>query len=277
LTEVSETETISDCPDELTGRGVNQYGADYIRITCSGALTLRFEGATQTKLLPAGADAHSGRYAFWSNKGDESNMTLTREFDLSGVSGPATFQFWTWYDLEEDYDYIFLTASTDGGETWQILKTPSGTDEDPSGNSFGWGYNGATNGWVEEKVDISQFAGQKVLLRFEYVTDAAVNGEGLVLDDVSVPELNYSADFESNDGGWQAEGFARVENILPQTFRVTLILRGAQTTVQFIPVDAGQTAEISLNLGDEYNEAILIVSGTTRFTREDAAYTITIR
>jgi hypothetical protein len=277
LTEVSETETISDCPDELTGRGVNQYGADYIRITCSGALTLRFEGATQTKLLPAGADAHSGRYAFWSNKGDESNMTLTREFDLSGVSGPATFQFWTWYDLEEDYDYIFLTASTDGGETWQILKTPSGTDEDPSGNSFGWGYNGATNGWVEEKVDIPQFAGQKVLLRFEYVTDAAVNGEGLVLDDVSVPELNYSADFESDDGGWQAEGFARVENILPQTFRVTLILRGAQTTVQFIPVDAGQTAEISLNLGDEYDEAILIVSGTTRFTREDAAYTITIR
>ena len=41
-------------------------------------------------------------------------------------------------------------------------------------------------------------------MRFEYVTDAAVNGEGLLLDDVSMPQINYSSDFESDDGGWEA-------------------------------------------------------------------------
>ena len=56
-------------------RTVNQYGVDYIRINCPGNYTLRFEGATSTRLLPA--DPHSGSYAFWSNKGDKSDMTLT--------------------------------------------------------------------------------------------------------------------------------------------------------------------------------------------------------
>ena len=87
-----------------------------------------------TGLLPT--DANSGKYTFWSNRGDESDMTLTREFDFTSVSAPISLSFSMWYDLETDYDYVFLEASTDGGETWQILTTPSGTDEDPTGNSL---------------------------------------------------------------------------------------------------------------------------------------------
>lgn len=273
--EPSDTETISSCPQNLSGRAVNQYGADYIRITCSGKITLRFEGSTQTRLLPA--DAHSGKYAFWSNKGDESNMTLTREFDFTAASNNLEMSYWTWYDLEKDYDYLYLVASTDGGKTWEILRTPSSTDEDPSGNSYGWGYNGTTPSWIQETVDLSQFAGKKVILRFEYVTDAAVNGEGLLLDDISVPAVNYQADFESDDGGWQANGFARIENVLPQTFRLVLIRRGTETTVEIITVQPDQTAEIELTLGNGTDEVTLVVSGTTRFTREDGAYNLVIK
>ncbi|GAB4480225.1 MAG: immune inhibitor A [Anaerolineales bacterium] len=275
LKTASETDTISSCPGDLNGRTVNQYGADYIRITCAGNYTLRFEGASQTKLLPA--DAHSGRYAFWSNKGDESDMTLTREFDLSSVSGAANLSYWVWYDLEKDYDYLYLAASTDGGATWQIVKTPSGTDKDVSGNSYGWGYNGESGGWKQETVDLSAFAGQKVTLRFEYVTDAAVNGEGFLLDDISLPEAGYSADFETDDGGWQAQGFARVENILPQKFSVTLIRRGAATSVETLPVPADGLLEIPLSLGGEVNEVTVVISGLTPFTREKGAYNLSVR
>ena len=28
-------------------------------------------------------------------------MTLTREFDFTGVTGPIEFSYWTWYDLEK--------------------------------------------------------------------------------------------------------------------------------------------------------------------------------
>ena len=219
---ITVSESISNCP-RSAGGSVNQYGIDYFTINCAGDYTLHFSGSTVVGLLPA--DANSGKYAFWSNKGDESDMTLTREFDFTNVSAPITLSFSMWYDLETDYDYLFLEASTDG-ETWEILTTPSGTGEDPSGNSYGWGYNGQTNDWKTEEVDLSQFAGQKVQIRFEYVTDAAVNGEGFLLDDVQVDAINYQSDFEADDGGWIPSGFVRVENVLPQTYRLSLITQG---------------------------------------------------
>ncbi len=275
--QASATETVRNCPATLDGRTVKQYGTDYIKITCKGDFSLRFEGATQTRLLPASADAYSGKYAFWSNKGDESNMTLTQAFDFSQVSGPIEITYQTWYDIEQDYDYIYLVASTDGGETWQILPTPSGTPEDPSGNSYGWGYNGTTNGWIQETVDLSQFAGQEALLRFEYVTDAAVNGEGLLLDDISIPAIGYFTDFEQDDGGWQAAGFARIQNQLPQTFRLTLIYKGSDTRIEKLELPANQILEIPISIGGDISEVILTVSGTTRFTREVGVYSLTVR
>jgi hypothetical protein len=268
-----DTESISNCPENLSGN-VHQYGVDYIHITCSGKFKLHFEGETLAKLLPV--DPAGGKYAFWSNKGDESDMTLTQEFDFSGVSGAVTLEYKMWHDLEKDYDYVFVEASSDG-KTWTIVKTPTCTDTNPSGNSYGCGYNGATSGWTEEKVDLSAYAGKKVQIRFEYVTDAAVNGEGFMIDDVSIPEISYSSDFETDNGGWQAAGFARIENALPQTFRLTLILKGNKTTVQPVTVNADQTADVDLDLGGDVNDAVLIVTGTTRFTRITTNYTIAIK
>jgi hypothetical protein len=270
--QVTTSESISNCPQSMGG-SVNQYGIDYYTINCAGDYTLHFTGSTIAGLLPV--DAHSGNYSFWSNRGDESDMTLTREFDFANVSGPISMSFAMWYDLETDYDYVFLETSTDG-ETWQILTTPSGTGEDPSGNSYGWGYNGQTNGWVTEEIDLSEFAGQKVQIRFEYITDAALNNEGFLLDDVQIEAINYQSDFEADDGGWEAAGFVRVENVLPQTYRLALITKGDTTTVTQIPLNADQTAEIPLSLNSG-EEAVLVVTGTTRFTRLPAAYKIEIK
>jgi hypothetical protein len=252
---------------------VHQYGVDYIEISCSGEQTLHFEGSTATGLLPV--SAHSGKYAFWSNKGDESDMTLTREFDFTNVSGAIDFTYYTWYDLEQDYDYLFLEASTDG-EHWQIITTPSGTADNPSGNSYGWGYTGKSTDWIQESVDLSEFAGQKVQLRFQYVTDGAVNGEGFLLDDVRVDAISYQSDFEEDDGGWEADGFVRVENVLPQTYRLALVIKGDTTTVTQIELNSDQTADIPLSLKSG-EDAILVVTGTTRFTRLPATYQIEIK
>jgi len=270
------TETVSACPTDAMGRTVKQYGVDYIQINCSGDYTLRFEGSTLARLLPE--DPYSGSYAFWSNKGDESDMTLTHQFDLDDASGPITFTFRTWYDLEEDYDYLYFEVSEDG-EHWEILNTPSGTGEDPSGNSYGWAYNGTTSGWIEETIDLSDYAGKKPFVRFEYVTDAAVNGEGMLIDDVRVEGGNYSyfTDFETDDGGWVADGFVRVQNVLPQTFRLALITEGSTTSVEMIEVSDDQTAEIPISIGGDVDSVTLVVSGTTRFTREVGSYTVEIK
>jgi immune inhibitor A len=270
--QASATETIRDCPQASMTRDVHQYGVDYIAIECAGDYTLSFTGSTVTGLLPA--DPYSGTYAFWSNKGDESDMTLTKEFDFTGVSGPIELSFRTWYDIEEDWDYVYVQVSEDD-KTWQIIETPSGTDTDPSGNSYGWGYTGATGDWIEEKVDLSQYAGRKIFVRFQYVTDAAINGEGFMVDDISVDAAGYSSDLEADAGGWQAEGFVRVQNILPQTFNLALVLT-SDSSVTRIPLNPDQTAEIPLSL-EPGEKAYLVVSGTTRFTRELAAYQIEIQ
>lgn len=265
-------ESVSSCPQSLNGT-VNQYGIDYYSITCAGDYTLHFSGSTAVGLLPI--NANSGKYMFWSNRGDESDMTLTREFDFTGASAPIEMSFAMWYDLETDYDYVFLEASTDG-QNWEIITTPSGTAEDPSGNSYGWGYNGQTNDWKTEEVDLSKYAGQKVQIRFEYVTDAALNGEGFLLDDVQIDAIDYKSDFEAGTDGWDAAGFVRVENILPQTYRLAVITKGGTTTVTHVQLNPDQTVDIPLSLKSG-EEAVIVVAGTTRFTRMPAAYQIEIK
>jgi hypothetical protein len=205
-------------------------------------------------------------------------MILTRQFDLSGVSSPVQVSYWTWYDLEKDYDYVFLEASADG-VSWKILTTPSGTADNPSGNSYGWGYNGQSSGWIQENVDLSQFAGKVVSLRFEYITDAAVTGQGFLLDDVSIPAINYNEGFESGDGGWVGAGFVRIQNVLPQTFRLALITHSTTgTSVEILPINADETAQIPVTIGsNNVQDVVLVVTSTSRFTLELGAYQFEIR
>jgi immune inhibitor A len=274
------TEIIKDCPTGPETRQVHQYGADYIRIRCSGDYRLRFNGSREVALLPT--QPHSGSYAFWSNQGDESDMTLTHTFDFRRVSGPLWLDYWTWYDLEKGFDQLYLLVSEDGGQSWQILPTPSGGQEDFSGNSFGWAYTGQSGDgsdsvsssprWIQEHVNLSQLAGKEVQLRFEYVTDSSVNGEGFVLDDIAIPQIGYATDFDHDDGGWQAQGFARVQNVLPQTYRIALIEKGRPPKVSLYELYGDNTLEIPIQIGDEVSEVILVVSGTTRITRQEAGY-----
>jgi hypothetical protein len=265
-------ETVKQCGPGRMPRQVSQYGVDYIAVACPGRRTLRFEGGMRTELLPA--DAHSGNYSFWSNKGDDADMTLTREFDLTGVSAPVRLSYWIWFDIEQGWDYAYLLASADG-QSWDILTTPSGTDRNPTGNNYGWGYTGESlrGLWIQEQVDLSEYVGSKVLLRFEYITDGAVFGEGVLIDEVSLPQLGYFGDFEQDEGGWEAQGFVRVSNQLPQTFQVALVELGERPSVGRVPLDSANVADVELDLGRD-EQAVLVVIGTTRFTRQPANYTL---
>lgn len=271
--QAEETESIVRCPQEPMTRDVHQYGVDYLRINCQGDFTLLFEGSTETKVVPV--DPVSGEYYFWSNKADEADMILTRTFDFREHDGPLTLNFWTWFDLEEDYDYAYVEVSEDG-EIWEILVTPSGTIEDPSGNSYGWGYNGVSGRWIEESVDLTEYAGKEVQIRFEYVTDAAVNGEGMLIDDISIPEIDYFTDFEEGSDGWESAGWVRIKNELPQNYGLALITFGDETIVTNIPLQPDTTAEIPISLNQDTDEAVLVVTGLTRYTRQKVAYRIEI-
>jgi len=95
------------------------------------------------------------------------------------------------------------------------------------------------------------------------------------VDDVRVDAAGYSSDFEAGDDGWVAEGFVRVQNVLPQTFGLALIQTG-DSSVTMVPLNDDQTVEISISL-QSGEKAYLVVSGLTRFTREVASYQIEIK
>jgi hypothetical protein len=208
-------------------------------------------------------------------------MTFSRTFDLSDVSGQIVFDYWVWYKIEEDWDYLYLVASADGGETWEILVTPSGTDTDPTGNSYGWAYTGNSGGgiepvWIQESVDLSHFAGEEVILRFEYVTDAAVNGDGLLLDDLSIDAIGYSEDFEQGYGDWEAAGFVRLYNSVPQTYIVLLVEYGDEIVVREVVLDEMRHAEVPIEFSRNMDEIALIVIGTSRYTWTPAPYSFSL-
>jgi hypothetical protein len=262
---------------------VHQYGADYIELQAGqGDMVVNFTGSTAVRLV--NNEAHSGSYQWWSNRGDESDSTLTRAFDLTGLE-QATLQAWLWYDIEDDYDYAYVEVSTDGGQTWDILPGKYTSDHNPSGQSFGHAYTGKSGveadapedsetkpQWVLEEMDLTPYAGQQILLRFEYITDDAYNSPGFCVDDISVPELSYHYDAEKEDG-WVALGFIRTDNTLPQRYLVQLIESGAETRVRRIELDEAQRGQwVIEDFGGEVEQAVLVVSALAPKTTELAGY-----
>jgi immune inhibitor A len=256
---------------------VHEYGAQYIDVKAparAGDYTLTLQGATTVKI--ANTDAHSGKYVWYSNRGDDSDMTLTHAFDLGSVTN-ATLNAWLWYDIEKDFDYGFVEVSSDNGATWDTLKGQHTVGSNPNGTNFGNGYTGRDGQWYQEHYDLSPYAGKRILVRFEYITDDAFNATGMLVDDISIPELNYSDNVENGDGGWQADGFVRVTDFLPQKYSVQLIRLGGKTTVEKIALDSGNSARVPLkNFGGDLTRAILVISGLTPVTTETTPFDVSI-
>jgi immune inhibitor A len=68
---------------------------------------------------------------------------------------------------------------------------------------------------------LSSYAGKKIRLRFEYVTDGGPPGEGLYLDDITLAAVGYKDNVEAVDSTWTRQGFMRVTGDLPQHGRLT--------------------------------------------------------
>ncbi|MCI0821084.1 MAG: immune inhibitor A, partial [Chloroflexi bacterium] len=222
-----------------------QLGAWYGRIEPRREVEVTFTGQRRTPLLPVAP--HRGDACWWSNRGDGINPTLTRMLDLRGLT-TATLRFWTWFRIEDRWDHGYVAVSTDGGRRWEALAGTLTSSDDPLQTAFGPSYTGASGGWVREEIDLSRYAGEQVLLRFEYVTDESTNTTGWCVDDIEVPEARFFDDAET-DGGWEAEGWVRARRDgIAQRFIVRLVEgSGDLATVSEVVLDADNTATFTLS------------------------------
>jgi len=285
----------TDYPQERRST-VSQYGVDYVEIESREPLEFTFTGSTQSQLLDT--DAYSGKYLWWSNRGDESNPKLTRVLDLSEADS-AELAFQAWYHIEEDWDYAYVTVGTTAGGTipadlddssitWDILsdRDLACTTSNPNNGNLGCGITGESSGWQSLTADLSDYAGQEIALRFEYVTDAAVNQSGLAIDDIQITvdgDLIVDDDAEGLDDGWIAQGFVRHANVIPQAWIVQAISYGdGDPTVERLlfaegsGVSADTSGTWTLPFGDGVDKIVLTISALAPVTTELATYEYTL-
>ena len=261
-------------PGEID-REIEQYGTHYIELGSklrSGPVLVKFEGQTSNLLLPTEVPEPG---CWWSNSGDSITSTLVREVDLTTVGG-ATLEYEVWFSIEEEWDYVYLQVSTDGGESWDILHTPNTSDANPIGVAFGPGYTGVSKDWKSESVDLSDYVGQQVLVRFQYVTDDALNDIGLCLRNLSIPEVNV----EPGDEGWMPEGFVHVDNRVPQHYIVQIMQKGESNRVFQVPLSIGESGmwvgELSVEPYEGLERTMIAVTAVAPATRVKAAYLLNI-
>jgi len=175
----------------MGGNWANIVEVDYEDITNNGVATNIDQSITKSNnpgivkvnlpqkdvkgFMPAEA---GGENYYYSTKGDDLHTALeTPEFDLTNAT-TAEFKALQWFEVEYDYDYVYVNAVTSDGQTVEL---------DLIGDENTQGGMETTNGeWVEKTYDLSQFAGNKVKLVFEYVTDGGLAPEGFALDNISV-------------------------------------------------------------------------------------------
>jgi len=230
---------------------------------------LRFTGDRTVALV--GANPHTGGFEWWSNRGDLVDSRLTRAVDLRSVK-TATLRFWTWFDVEKNSDYAYVEVSTDGGATWRTCAASDTTHDNPYGASLGDGFTGTSGGdpprWIQEAVDLTPYAGRTILLRFEYVTDQSIEGDGFVVGGVEIPEIGFH-DNVSTDDGWTAEGFVRTDNLAPQPWLVEVISHDPRAPVRRLSIGPDGTGSLPLDAGQS---VVVAVAGMAPGTSQQPTF-----
>ena len=151
---------------------------------------------TETVFAPEGADVNY----YYSGQGNDLDNSMTK------ASGGGAISFRANYDIELDWDYAYLEASTDG-TTFTSVDTSLSTDTDPNGQNFGNGITGTSGGWVTGTATLP--AGT-THIRFRYWTDASVVGQGFAVDSIQVG--SGPVDNGTNPSAWTFDGFSQVAN-----------------------------------------------------------------
>ncbi|MGW4647327.1 immune inhibitor A domain-containing protein [Kitasatospora sp. NPDC004289] len=182
--------------------GVSGYNTDQAQ-----AVLVHLPPVTKTTTL---ADPFEGASQWYSGTGDYLDNSLSRTVDLTGRTGSANLSAATWYDIEQDYDFLTVEASTDNGKTWKAL---GGTvDGSPITNTAANvpGFSGTSNAWRQVGIPLTAYLGQKVQLRFHVTSDSNTHGKGVLVDAVKITAggveiLNDGA--ENGNQDWVLNGF----------------------------------------------------------------------
>jgi len=195
---------------------------------------------------PPSFDPPTGTHYAYSQQANQAYKRLTRTVDLSGAtSGDLSFK--VSYDTEPGWDFLFVEAHTVNQDDWTTLPDVNGHTSDdlglscpqipmvemhpflvhyetytgppggsasatcePHGTTGVWNAaTGNSGGFQDWKVDLSAYAGKQVEISITSVSDPAVQGLGVFVDDTVVTADGATVaetSFEDGLGGWSVPG-----------------------------------------------------------------------
>lgn len=260
-----KTERIRETPFEKV-KPISQYGVHYIDVREEGTFTVSFAGDSSAEILPLSL-THD-RFWFAPSESDLA-ATLTRRIDLSAVNA-ATLEFTAYFELEPDFDFAYLSISTDEGRSWQTALPRESFTAGVYGaamTGFSNEQEGNDNGWVNESIALDDYAGQEILLRFEVLSDGAFSERGFALAQVDIPEIGLRS--TPADSEWVLDGFVVIGSTIPQQWSIQLVQGGEVTPLQLDEVNRGRWV---VTVEDSAEPTTLIIMPQTPFVNNAAYY-----
>ena len=157
---------------------------------------------------------------WWSGNGDLIDNMITFEFEIKDLDNYSLY-FDTYFDIEGRFDLVYLEISKDGGASWEILSTPAMNSQSSSFYALGPHYTNQIEDWINEEILIGNLnITDKLLVRFEYITDDSVNNKGFYIKDITL--ISKEANI-INPNKIYLEGFKNHSDIILASCMLTVI------------------------------------------------------
>lgn len=170
------------------------YGAITLQFADNGSNLNNWVGSWETTDLESYSpntsitDSHNSNYQ--NNAQEECKLIQT--IDLTNATS-AMVSFYAKWSIEADYDFCQFQVSLDNGATWLGqcgLYTVEGTSANGSvqpNNQPVW--EGVQTDWVREEINLSDYLGMQIQVRFLLGSDGGVTDDGFYFDDF---EISYN-------------------------------------------------------------------------------------
>ena len=229
---------------------VKPYTAQYYRFGTKNTVPVLIyvEGETTS-----GPGPYSGGFSWASGVNAWAWRSISQTFDLS-LYTDVTLDFYTYFEIEMDWDYGYVEVYDQDTGEWYTLNDPSvpmvdyvAFDQDNPNCDDGreptaydaagrWhAFTGESGGWIPVSMDLSDFAGHVIDLKFTtwqdgaftlqqmYVDDILITADGnpIYFDDVEDPDqipLGWDTTPNWDGGGSWSISLAYAENNWQATF-----------------------------------------------------------
>lgn len=162
---------------------------------------------------------YQGTYQYYSGQGNMLANSMSFATTLPVTSDKLTLSMQASWDIENSFDY--MQVNVDGaaiaGNYTQSSNTINSARHIITGKSSSISTAVGNDAWVALEYDLSAYAGKAVTIEFNYVTDEAVSGSGITIDNISIKQGTSELYADNAEAANKATfaGYSRITNTRP--------------------------------------------------------------